>query len=65
MSEEPEEELTDEERAVLNEVVNAGDDGVYPEDIAEKLNIPVEKVEKILDNFEEAGWFYSEEDEEE
>ncbi|MHA1132222.1 MAG: hypothetical protein ACTSQI_10415 [Candidatus Helarchaeota archaeon] len=63
MSEEPENELTDDERAVLNEVVNAGDDGIYPEDIAKKLNIPVKNVEKILDNFEEAGWFYSEEDE--
>ena len=63
MSEEPSEELTDEENAVLMEVVNAGDKGGYPEDIAKKLKMPVEKVEAILENFEKEGWFFSEEDE--
>ena len=57
-------DLTDEERAVLMEVVNAGDKGVFPEDIAKKLNMPPEKVEEILDNFEKEGWFYSELEEE-
>lgn len=64
MSEEPSKDLTDEENAVLMEVVNAGDDGVYPENIAKKLKMPTEKVEEILENFEKEGWFFSEEDEE-
>lgn len=63
MSEDPPEDLTDEERAVLMEVVNADDKGVYPEDIAKKLKISTERVEEILENFEKEGWFYSEEDE--
>ena len=63
MANEPEKELTDEERAVLMEVVNAGDKGILPEEIAAKLNLPLDKVEKILDMFEEEGWFYSTEEE--
>ncbi|MFX1294422.1 MAG: hypothetical protein ACFFD2_06155 [Promethearchaeota archaeon] len=61
MTEKPKEELTDEEHAVLMEVVNSGDKGIFPETIAKKLKMPIEKVEKILNNFEEEGWFYSEE----
>ena len=64
MSEEPSKELSEEEHAVMVEVANSGDKGVYPEDIAKKLNMPAEKVEEILENFEKDGWFYSEEDEE-
>lgn len=64
MSEEPTEELSDEERAVLMEVVNAGDEGATPEDIAKTLKMPEEKVIEILENFEKENWFYSEEEEE-
>ena len=63
MAEEFDEDLSEEERAVLNEVIKAGDDGIYPDEIAQKLNMPVEKVEEILDNFEKEGWFYSDEEE--
>jgi DNA-binding IclR family transcriptional regulator len=62
MSELPSEDLTDEERAVLNEVVKAGEKGVLPEDIAKKLKMPVDKIIEILEHFEEEGWFYSEEE---
>ncbi|MDD1779120.1 MAG: hypothetical protein LUQ65_13215 [Candidatus Helarchaeota archaeon] len=55
-------DMTDEERAVLMEVVKAGDKGVLADNIAKKLKIPVEKVEQILDHFEESGWFYSEDE---
>ena len=61
MSEEPSTELSEEEHAVLMEVIKSGDDGVFPEEIAKKLKMPVKKVEEILDNFEERGLFYSEE----
>ena len=64
MSEDDAVDLTDEERAVLMEVVNAGDKGVSPDEIAKKLNMSPEKVEEILDNFEKEGWFYSELEEE-
>jgi DNA-binding MarR family transcriptional regulator len=64
MSDEPQDDLTEEEQAVLMEVVNAGDKGVLPDEIALKLKMSVENVEKILDTFEKDGWFYSEEDEE-
>ena len=64
MSEEPSKELSEEEHAVMVEVANSGDKGVYPEEIAKKLNMPAEKVVEILENFEKDGWFYSEEDEE-
>ncbi|MDD1779180.1 MAG: hypothetical protein LUQ65_13515 [Candidatus Helarchaeota archaeon] len=60
--EEPEIDMTDEERAVLMEVVKAGDKGVLSDNIAKKLKIPVEKVEQILEHFEEEGWFYSEDE---
>ncbi len=63
MPEEPTEELSDEERAVLNEVVKAGEKGVIPEEISKKLNISEDKVIEILENFEKEGWFYSEEEE--
>ena len=53
-------DLTDEERAILMEVVKAGEKGVLADEIAKKLKIPVKKVEQILDRFEEEGWFYSE-----
>ena len=62
MAEEPTEDLTDEERAVLNEVVKAGEKGVLPEDVAKKLKMPVNKIIEILERFEEEGWFYSEEE---
>ena len=70
MSEEPEESeesedlLSEEENAILMEVVNAGDKGITSDQIAKKLNMPIEKVEKILDKFEEDGWFFAEEEEE-
>ncbi len=64
MAEEPDKDLSEEERAVLAEVVNSGDKGVYPDEIAKKLNMSEEKVEEILENFEKQGWFYSEADEE-
>lgn len=64
MSEEPSKDLSDEERAVMMEVVNAGEKGVFPEDIAKKLKMPEEKVVEILDNFEKEHWFYSEEEDE-
>ncbi len=62
--EDSETDLTEEEEAVLNEVVNAGEKGVTSEDIAKKLGMPIEKVEQILNDFEESGWFYSEEEDE-
>jgi DNA-binding MarR family transcriptional regulator len=62
MSDLPSEDLTDEEQAVLNEVVKAGEKGVLPEDIAKKLKMPVDKIIEILERFEEEGWFYSEEE---
>jgi len=61
-SEEPEIDMTDEERAVLMEVVKAGDKGVIAANIAKKLKMPTEKVEQILERFEEEGWFYSEDE---
>jgi DNA-binding MarR family transcriptional regulator len=67
MSEEPDESedlLSEEENAILMEVVNAGDKGITSDDIAKKLDIPVDKVEEILNKFEEDGWFFSEEAEE-
>jgi hypothetical protein len=60
--EEPEIDLTDEERAIMMEVVKAGDKGVLADDIAKKLKMPVKKVEQILDRFEEEGWFYSQDE---
>jgi DNA-binding MarR family transcriptional regulator len=56
-------ELTEEEYQVLMQVVNSGDAGILPEEIAEKLNMKPEKVEEILDSFEKRGLFYSEEEE--
>ena len=61
-SEESEIDLTDEERAILMEVVKAGEKGVIADDVAKKLKMPVKKVEQILDRFEEEGWFYSEDE---
>jgi len=58
-SEESEIDLTDEERAILMEVVKAGEKGVLADEVAKKLNIPIKKVEQILDRFEEEGWFYT------
>lgn len=55
-------DMTDEERAILMEVVKAGDKGVVADDIAKKLKMPVKKVEQILDRFEEEGWFYSQDE---
>jgi len=63
-SEESEIDLTDEERAILMEVVKAGDKGILADQVAKKLKLSVKKVEQILDRFEEEGWFYTEEEEE-
>ena len=52
MPKEPSEELSEEEHAVMIEVVDSGDKGIYPEEIAKKINMPAEKVEAILDKFE-------------
>ena len=70
MPEEPEDEefdeleddMSEEERAVLDLVVKAGDRGILSEEIAKKLKMPVEKVEEILEKFESDGWFFSEEE---
>ena len=59
MPEEPEDEefdeleddMSEEERAVLDLVVKAGDRGILSEEIAKKLKMPVEKVEEILEKF--------------
>ncbi|TFF86032.1 MAG: winged helix-turn-helix transcriptional regulator [Promethearchaeota archaeon] len=52
------------EKDVLYLVIKSDDKGVLPEDIAQKLNISVDEVEKILNDLEEKGFLYSEEEEE-
>jgi predicted transcriptional regulator len=52
------------EKDVLYLVIKSDDMGVLPEDIAQKLNISVDEVEKILNDLEEKGFLYSEEEEE-
>ncbi|TFG04880.1 MAG: hypothetical protein EU536_03545 [Promethearchaeota archaeon] len=57
-----EKDMTEEEYAVFMEVVNSGEKGIIPEDIAKNLKMSLKKVEEILDDFEERGIFYSEEE---
>ncbi|MHA1266435.1 MAG: MarR family transcriptional regulator [Candidatus Helarchaeota archaeon] len=62
MAEESNEDMTEEEYEVFLAVVNSGENGILPEEIAKKLKMTTTAVEQILEKFEKRGLFYSEEE---